>query len=244
MYPPSAYQTLLSGLPAGQEAAALAEWLYQQVFRRDFDRPGFALATFKDGADSSGLRALMVLLKDRLNDLFQRETGRHLMYLSMARFDQQVTTKFHVDGAPDESFLMLGYEPSEVDSRLAVADYTRAAHDRGISPAQLLADFNPMYTPGEQLLAPYITRLDGFDPAAAHILLLNNSRLPYRPEGANLLGVMHQATIVTPRPEKNRVVNSTMMTSTADPTNEAFSRADQDEFIQTKAVSGKPQDTL
>jgi hypothetical protein len=43
--------------------------------------------------------------------------------LSLAvRFDQQVNT-FHVDNAADQSFLMLGYEPSEIESELHIADY-------------------------------------------------------------------------------------------------------------------------
>jgi hypothetical protein len=34
----------------------------------------------------------------------------------MGRFDSQATTKFHLAGAPDEAFLMLGYEASRVQS--------------------------------------------------------------------------------------------------------------------------------
>ena len=47
----------------------------------------------------------------------------------MGRFDSQTTTKFHLDGAPDEAFLMLGYEASPVRSELAIADYSKAARD-------------------------------------------------------------------------------------------------------------------
>jgi hypothetical protein len=34
---------------------------------------------------------------------------------------------FHVDNAADQSFLMLGYEPSEIESELHIADYYKYA---------------------------------------------------------------------------------------------------------------------
>ena len=59
----------------------------------------------------------MVELKGLLSDLAVQRGRRPFAYLSMARFDQQETTKFHLDGAPAESLLMLGYEPSKIRSR-------------------------------------------------------------------------------------------------------------------------------
>ena len=73
----------------------------------------------------------------------------------MARFDQQETTKFHLDGAPEQSMLMLGYEPSRVVSRLFLADYTRAASDLGITPQLFLTEFNPMYRAEIEKLSPH-----------------------------------------------------------------------------------------
>jgi hypothetical protein len=238
VYDPSAYWNTLPAPPEGGGTAALAERVFEQAFRRDFRRPGFALVSFTGPVGSSELRALMVRLKEALGERYHRATGRHLVYRSMARFDQQVTTKFHIDGAPDESYLMLGYEPSAVDSRLAVADYTRAAHDLDIDPRRFLDEYNPMYDRGERRLAAYVTRLDVFDPSRSHILLLNNSRLPFRQGGDNFLGVMHQATIVSPDPGKHRVVNSTMLTAADDLADESVPRAVQEEFVRTREVSG------
>ena len=87
----------------------------------------------------------MVSLADGLNHLAQERLWAHVRVLSMARFDHQTTTKFHLDGAPEESVLMLGYEPTTVASSLNMADYSRAAADRGVSPEQFLAEFNPMF---------------------------------------------------------------------------------------------------
>ncbi len=39
---------------------------------------------------------------------------------------------------------MLGYEPSEVDSKLEISDYTRCAHDLGLSSDEFMAEHNPM----------------------------------------------------------------------------------------------------
>jgi hypothetical protein len=180
----------------------------------------------------------MVALKDALDRFYHARTGRRLVYLSLARFDQQVTTKFHLDGAPDEAYLMLGYEPSAVPSRVSVADYTRAAYDWGIEPKTLLADYNPMFPGNERRLLPYVTELEGFDPAAPQVLLVNNSSLPYRDAGTNPLGVMHQATILAPMPGHHRVVNSTMI-GPADPgAAEAACEDVQRAFVETLAVAG------
>jgi predicted nucleotide-binding protein (sugar kinase/HSP70/actin superfamily) len=35
----------------------------------------------------------------------------------------------HVDNAADQSFLMLGYEPSEIESELHIADYYKYANE-------------------------------------------------------------------------------------------------------------------
>jgi hypothetical protein len=177
----------------------------------------------------------MVLLKERLSEVAVRSGRRPFAFRSLARFDQQETTKFHLDGAPAESMLLLGYEPSTVRSRLHLADYTRAAFDLGISPQQFLRDFNPMYRRGEDLLAAYVTELPR--PTADHsrILLINNSSRPFDSEGMNSLGVMHKAVIETPDAAKHRIVNSTMLVTEK----EEFGREQQQQFITTDKISQK-----
>ena len=54
----------------------------------------------------------MVVIKRELQSIHRKNSGRELLYLTAERFDQQQTTKFHLDGAPAESILMLGYEPT------------------------------------------------------------------------------------------------------------------------------------
>lgn len=91
-----------------------AETIFDLVWRFDFTAPGFCLLDIGPGVDSHTLRSWMVDLKERLSEIGVRRGRRPFLFRSMGRFDQQETTKFHLDGAPNQSMLMLGYEPSKV----------------------------------------------------------------------------------------------------------------------------------
>jgi hypothetical protein len=215
--------------------ADVAERAFGLTWRFDLDGPGFCLLDAGPEIDSHSLRQAILTLKERLSDLCFRRTGRRLLFRSMARFDQQETTKFHLDGAPDQSMLMLGYEPSQVHSRLFLADYTRAAYDLGITPQQFLQDYNPMYRRGEELLARYVTELPQPEPGHSRILLINNSSLPFTEARTNPLGVMHKAVIVTPNEAERRIVNSTMLVTEG----EEIAADKQEEFVRTDKISQK-----
>ena len=214
---------------------AVAERAYERAWRFDFTAPGFCLLDAGQGVDSHTLRAWMLNLKRLLSEISPRRTGRPVLFRSMARFDQQETTKLHLDGAPDQSMLMLGYEPSQVQSRLFLGDYTRAAYDLGITPQQFLQDYNPMFKKGEEVLAPYVTELPQPKPGHARILLINNSSLPFTEARTNPLGVMHKAIIVTPDELKRRIVNSTMLVTEG----EDIAVEKQEEFVATDRISQK-----
>ena len=68
------------------------------------------------------------------------------------RFDQHAATRPHRDGGPDASVLLLGYEPTEVASRVYLMDYTRAARERGLTPLAYLDCCNPAFGGYEQSL--------------------------------------------------------------------------------------------
>jgi hypothetical protein len=234
MWTPDDYRLNVSADPAW--IAHEAERIFRLAWRCDFTAPGFCVLNLDPGVDSHALRALMVALKKRLSEIAARETGRKLVYASMARFDQQETTKFHRDGAPDESLLMLGYEPSNVRSRLFLADYSRAAFDAAITPGKFLQDFNPMYRPGEELLARYTTELPQPEDGHSRILLINNSSLPYTSDRKNSLGVLHKAEILNPDASERRIVNSTMLF--AGEVDEVGSEQQQ-EVVTTEKISQK-----
>lgn len=225
---------------AAEDVRRLAEWVYPRVFRDVLAAPGFALVIFPSSVDSVALRRTMVELKRNLSDLHRQRCGAELCYRSMGRFNQQTTTRFHLDGAPDQSFLMLGYEPTAVESDLAMADYTRAAWELRLSPAEYLDRYNPMFPAHESRLQGYITRLTAFDRTRPQILCINNSRQGFHPGSGQQLGVFHQASIPQPRPDAARVVNSTMIAACPDANGETLSWDSQLEFIQTPHVSGSP----
>jgi hypothetical protein len=221
--------------PASTLDPAGAEHVFDLVWRFDFDSPGFCLLDADSRIDSHALRRAMLTLKERLSDVCGQRTGRRLLFRSLARFDQQETTKFHLDGAPEQSMLMLGYEPSRVHSRLFLADYTRAVFDLGITPQQFLDDYNPMYRRGEELLGRYTTELPQPQPGRARILLINNSSLPFTDDRTNSLGVMHKALIVTPNEAERRIVNSTLLVTE----DEEVPGETQEEFVRTDKISPK-----
>lgn len=232
---PSYFLTISPDAESLDQATAFA---FGTAFRTGMDRPGFALLNL-GACDSHTLRECMVELKRLLAQRYEKETGRAWHYLSIGRFDQQTTTKFHLDGAPDESMLMLGYEPSAVVSRILLADYTRCAWEHGLTPRQYLDEHNPMFTEGANMLEGYVTELDAWSPGEAQVLLINNSAVPYEPGGHRMLGVLHKAEIVHPDPKKLRIVNSTMMFSAEADAPEPISAPEQSEFLRTTKVSGQ-----
>ncbi|MCZ2344409.1 MAG: hypothetical protein LC104_21830 [Bacteroidales bacterium] len=217
-----------------RQLVAHANTVYDLVWRVDFKAPGFAVLDIPPGPDSHVLRAWMVKLKQRLTEIGISRKRGGFIYKSMSRFDQQVTTKFHLDGAPDQSLLMLGYEPSKVESRLFLADYTRAAFDLGITPGQFLQEYNPMYKKGEDLLGLYITELPQPMEGHSRLVAINNSSLPFSEVRTNSLGVLHKAIIVTPDDTERRFINSTML---AVGERDEISLEQQKEFIATDKIS-------
>lgn len=215
----------------------LAETLFPLVWRRDYSAPGFALVDLGTTTTSTALRSLMVELKREFSAICRTQAGNDLIYQSMGRFDQQNTTRFHRDNAPEESLLMLGYEPTPVPSRLLMADYSRCAHDLGITPADFLRDHNPMYQRGEEALSRYATVLDPFRAEHFQIVLINNSAAPWSSEGFRSQGVLHKAEILAPDATQSRIVNSTMLAAAPIGAHDLVDRAGQTEFASTAVVS-------
>ena len=210
--------------------------IFNLVWRFDFGAPGFYLTDFGAAVDSRTLRFAMVSLKAQISETLAR-TGKQFVYRSMGRFDQQVTTRFHLDGAPPESMLMLGYEPSNVRSRLFIADYTRCAFDLGLTPGQFMDDLNPMFHRGEDALSGYITELPLPEEGHSGILLINNSLLPYTDARTNPLGVMHKAEIINPNEKERRVVNSIMLATADISVPDRIGQQQESVFVSTDKIS-------
>jgi hypothetical protein len=179
----------------------------------------------------------MVDLKRRLAVLHLDAMRRKLAYQSLGRFDQQHTTKPHRDNAPAESVLMLGYEPTRVASQFFIADYTACARDLDLTPDEFLAAHNPMYSAGQQLLAPYTTQLRELTGTRPQIVLVNNSSTPLNHSPPGLLGVLHHAVIPQPMPDQQRIVNSTMLISLDPSEDTPVSAGDEERFVATDRLS-------
>lgn len=218
------------------ELSIAAEQVYGLVCRNDFSKPGFALIRLPESTTSSIQRMLMVNLKDHLAALFQTERGTGLSWFNMTRFDQKNTTKFHRDGAPSESLLILGYEPSKVHSEISMADFSSCAHELGITPDQFLEDFNPMYEKGLEKLAPFISPVSKFDPAGFQILVINNSSNPLQPGKKRWQGVLHSALVSNGT--GTRVINSTCVAPTDSAKTSAVTEKQVTEFLYENKLEG------
>jgi hypothetical protein len=181
----------------------------------------------------------MVSLKNKLSQMHMEKFGQKLMFQWMGRFDQQETTKFHLDNAADQSFLMLGYEPTVIASKLYFADYVQFANSLNISGEEYFEKYNPMFTDGEKLLKPYIVEIEGFRVDTYKIVLMNNSNTNKQDE---TIGVFHKAEILQKDLTKERVINSTMIYSGNIEDKESFSDEQQQDYITTKRISKNRND--
>lgn len=222
--------------PSGLDAASIAAEIDRRTCRVGFDSPGFCVVNAGRAIDPVGLRRLMVDLKRELAAIHESATGKTLAYLSEGRFDQQETTRLHLDGGPEECLLMLGYEPSSVDSEMEIADYAKCAFDLGLSPGQFMSEYNPMFGRGDEVLRPYVTRVPCFSPADYRIVCINNSCAPYSEARPAWQGVLHGATIPEPDESASRVINSTMVASVPAGTPDAVDPG------RLAAISGANQD--
>ncbi|WP_425617096.1 hypothetical protein NA78x_000766 [Anatilimnocola sp. NA78] len=221
-------------MPSSTQSLATA--FYERTCRTGFDVPGFATVNLGKNLNSTGFRRLMVELKAAMAMIHESATGQSLHYQSVARFDQQISTKLHRDGGPAECFLMLGYEPSEVASELHLADYSLCAFDLGITPQEFLARHNPMFNAGAALLQPYTTRAPCFQSDAYQIVCINNSSSTHSDDRPKWQGVLHTATILTPDDTKRRVINSTMIVPSPLGTQEVITASQLQDFITTQQV--------
>ncbi len=186
----------------------ISKYCFNNVFRTTTEKSGFVVLDFGTNIDSYKLRRIMVDLKVELSKLTKEVFQKTLTYQWLVRFDQQASTRYHIDNAGDQSFLMLGYEPTDVESELFLADYVQFSLDNNTKPSDYFDKYNPLFNDNESLLAPYITKATPFRNDTYKIVLINNSNSK---SGGETLGMLHMASITTPNPNVSRVVNSIML---------------------------------
>jgi len=182
---------------------------------------------------STDIRHCMIALGKQLSHITSRIFDNPLGFISAGRFDQQVTTQFHYDGGPEVSFLMLGYEPSSIESELYLADVSKAADDQGVDLDKFLEEHNPMFENNEEALATY-TSMVPIIPDRAHIVIINNSKCSDL--SCSQKGIMHKGVIHPAGDEDTtsyRIVNSLMLSPEGGPLTED----ELDTFIITDNLS-------
>lgn len=222
--------------PSSLDVSAMAADIYRRTCRVDFDSPGFCVLSLGDQLDSQILRQIMVDLKRDMASIHESKTDKSLVYLSAGRFDQQETTRPHLDGGPQECLLMLGYEPSAIDSKLEIYDYAKCAFDHKLSPRKFMAKYNPMFTTDYDILRPYCTPVPCFCKSEYQIICINNSCASYSESQPAWQGNLHKATILTPDESKRRVVNSMMIASLPAGTPDAINDEALNRFITASVV--------
>jgi hypothetical protein len=219
---------------ASSDLSTLASTVYSRVCRIDLSVPGFCLVNLGSSITSVDFRRLMVDLKMELSAIHERTRKRSLILLSAIRVDQQHSTKLHLDGGPEESLLMLGYEPSEIASEIAIADYARNAADLGISPKEFMDQHNPMFHSGQEMLRPYISPVPCFSSDAFQILIVNNSSAEF--DSQSWQGTLHAATIPAPDDSGRRIINSMMIASALTGSPEVVTAPALRDFVHTSSV--------
>ncbi len=228
--------------PSTLDVRAIAADIYDRTCRTSFDAPGFCVVNVGDSWDSVAFRQLMVNIKREMAASHISRSKQTLIYLSAGRFDQQESTKPHLDGGPDECFLMLGYEPSEIPSELEISDYTKCAYELGLTPKQFMAKHNPMFKSGHDLLRPYSTRIPCFSANTFQIVCINNSSAPHVADGSHWQGTLHTATIQKPDESKRRVINSTMIARAPLGSSDVIDEKSLQYFIHTSEVKRRGYD--
>lgn len=207
--------------------------VFSAVFRSNYDELGFVVLSFEEEIDSRFLRKCMVELKIGLSKKCEETYKEQLDYYWLGRFNQQNTTKFHRDNASKDSYLMLGYEPTQIESKLYFADYHKLIFDKKIAIDKYYELYNPIFKDGEELLKAYIHEVENFDNKKAKIVLMNNSDL----NSNKTFGLLHKAKIINKDLKKNRIINSMMLY--LNPTNEPNNKTEKDEnwFLNTEEIS-------
>lgn len=207
--------------------------VFYKVFRTNYSESGFVVISFDELITSEYLRASMVALKKGLSKKCNEVFNETLDYYWLGRFNQQNTTKFHRDNATENSFLMLGYEPTEIDSKLYFADYHQLIADKKIPVDQYYELYNPIFKEGEELLIPYITSIKGFNKNSYNIILINNSDITSK----KTLGVLHKAEIIKKDTNKNRIINSMMLYLRLAEQTKIDLKMNEEDFLFTKNIS-------
>ncbi|OJJ21136.1 hypothetical protein BKI52_11245 [marine bacterium AO1-C] len=208
--------------------------IYDAVFRDSTDQPGFYFQDFGSELDSSTFRQKMIALKEGLSNICTLRSNKRLNFQGMGRFNHQHSSRFHRDSAEPHSFLMLGYEPTQVESNVYVADYTKYIEEHRTSLEAYFGGSQDVNTANdEELLAPYITQLAPFPKNHYRLLLVNNSKSFTE----KTLGVFHRGEVLQLVEGEDRILNYMMLHLCDQSVEEQYDELTIRDFINTEKVN-------
>jgi len=187
------------------DAKSVRRWArvyFESVWRTSAEDTGYCtLSATKVQPTSKDLRRAMTGIVAAFNEL----SPRTFVVERVGRFDQQVSTRFHRDGAADVSLLILAYQPTSIASKLFLHDPHKAVGDG--SAFEYLRRNKPMTKDGEDELMKHAVNVLA-RPDWAQIVVVNNCTVLENPPPGHPLGVLHKGLIEFPDPNASRVINS------------------------------------
>ncbi len=184
------------------------ECLFKDVLRDSTEQPGFYYKDLGADFDSKSLRRLQLELKERLSELCQQRLDKQINYQWMSRTNHRNSSKFHIDTAPEQSILILGYEPTSVESKAYLADYTKYLEDQNLSAQDYFRNsINGNFAPDDEALTPYVSEVSPFPKEHYRLLVINNSRS----FGQKSYGVFHRGEVPENLNQEDRLVNGVMV---------------------------------
>ncbi|MEO1052283.1 MAG: hypothetical protein AAFX87_16745 [Bacteroidota bacterium] len=207
--------------------------IYDAVFRGSTEQPGFYFQDFGKQIDSKTFRQLMVELKSGLSRICELRSDKQLNYQWMGRFNHQHSSGFHRDSAEAHSFLMLGYEPTNVDSKVFVADYSKLIESHNVSLEAYFEGTQDINTANNNHpISPFVTELAPFPKDHYRLLLVNNSKSFEE----KTYGLFHRGEVAHKIDGEDRIINSLMLHMCDKSVEEQFDSSAIMDFIHTEKV--------
>ncbi len=207
--------------------------IYKAVFRKSTEEAGYYYLDLGTDLDSKAFRRFMVDLKDALSDLCRYNLNKALHYQSLGRFNHQHSSQPHRDSADDHSFLMLGYEPTMVESTAYITDYTQYIEHRELSLEAFFGGNKEVNLIQDvTAISDYVREITPFDKSHYRVLIANNSRS----YDEATFGVFHSAEIPEKSDQADRVLNYMMLRLCGLNTEEQYTPQDIEEFVKTDKI--------
>ncbi len=182
--------------------------IFESVLRESTAQPGFYYKDLGADLDSKSFREVIFDVKERLSDLCEKRLNKQLNYHWLSRANHRNSSNFHIDTAPEHSILILGYEPTSVESKVFLADYTKYLEAENLSAQDYFRNsFNGNFAQNDEELAPYVSETTPFPKDHCRLVIINNSRS----YGQKSYGVFHRGEVSDNLDQRDRVVNRVMV---------------------------------